>query len=52
MKTALRAVPPILLYWYTTPEVNVGGVAVEAEPSHQHSVTFSCCATVDSRGAV
>ena len=29
-----------------------GGRAVEAEPSHQYFVTFCCCATEGSKGAV
>jgi len=29
---------------------NVGGTAVEAEPSHQYPVTFCCCVTDGSRG--
>ena len=31
---------------------NVGGMAVEVEPSHQYPVTFCCCVTDVSRGAV
>jgi len=34
-----------------TSEVGVGGMAVESEPSHQHSVTFCCCVTDGNRGA-
>ena len=30
----------------------IGGMAVEAELSFQYSLTFCCCATVGSRGAV
>ena len=30
----------------------VGGMAVEAQPSHQYSTTFCCCVTDGSRGAV
>ena len=33
-------------------EADVGGVAVEVETSHQYSITFCCCATDGSRGAV
>ena len=40
MRTAPKAVPPILLYWFTMSEADGGGTAVEAEPSHQYSVTF------------
>jgi len=42
----------ILLCWPITSEADGGGMAVEAEPSHQYSITF-CCHTIDgSRGAV
>jgi len=44
--------PPILLCWPTTSEVDVGDMAVEVEPSHQYSVIFCCHATDDSGGAV
>jgi hypothetical protein len=44
--------PPILLCWPTTSEVNVVDMAVEAEPSRQYSIKFCCRATDDSRGAV
>ena len=33
-------------------EVDVGGMAVEVEPSHQYSIPFCCCVTGGSRGAV
>jgi len=33
-------------------EADVGGMAVEIEPSHQYSITFCCHATDDSRGTV
>ena len=36
----------------TTSEVDGGGVAVEVEPSHQYPITFCCCVTDGSRGAV
>jgi len=29
--------PPILLSWPTTSEVDIGGMAVEVEPAHQYS---------------
>ena len=34
MRAALKGMSLILLRWPATPEVNVGGTAVEAEPSH------------------
>jgi len=36
----------------TVSEVDAGGIAVEVEPFHQYFVTFCCCVTDGSRGAV
>ena len=47
-----KVIPPTLLCWPTVSEADVDGIAVEAEPSHQYSVTCCCCVTVGSRGAV
>ena len=52
MRATLKVMPPILLCWPMVSEVNVGGMAVEVEPSHQHPITFCCCVTEGSRGAV
>jgi len=42
-----------LLCWpMMTSETDFSHMAVEAKPFHQHSVTFCCCATDGSRGAV
>ena len=43
---------PTLLWWPITSVVDVGGTAVNDEPSHQYSITFCCHATDDSRGTV
>ena len=51
-RAALKVMPPILLCWLTMSEVNVGGMAVEAEPSHQYSIIFCCRVTDSSNGAV
>ena len=51
-RAALKVMPPILLYLPTISEVDVGGMAVAVEPSHQYSVTCRCCVTDGSRGAV
>ena len=51
-RAALKVMPPILLCWPMTLEADVGGVAVEAGPSHQYSVAFCCHVTDGSRGAV
>jgi len=44
--------PPESLCWLTKSERDVGGMAVEAEPSHQYFIPFCCCVTDGSRGAV
>lgn len=51
MKAAPKVMPPIALCWPTS-EMDVGGMAVEIEPSHQYSVELYCCMTDGSRGAV
>ena len=52
MRVALKVVLPILFCWPTTSEADVGGTAVEDEPSHQYPTTRCCCVTDGSRGAV
>ena len=52
MRTAPKVMHPILLCWLLTSETNVGSMEVEVELSHQYSITFGCCATDGSRGAV
>jgi len=52
MRAAPKLMPPVLLCWPMTSEADGGGMAVEVEPSHQHSITFCCCVTDGSRGAV
>ena len=53
MGTALKVMPPILLLcWPTLSGAVVGGMAVEAEPSHQYSLTCYCHVRDGSRGAV
>jgi len=49
MWSTLKAMPPILLCWPTTSEVDVG-VAAEAQPSHQYSILFCCHVTEGSEG--
>ena len=51
-RTALKIMSPILLCWPITSEADVGGMAVEAEPSWQYFITRCCCVTAGSRGAV
>ena len=53
MKAALlKVMPPILWCWPTMSEADVGGMAEEAESSHQCSITFCCRVTDSSRGTV
>ena len=52
IRAALKVMPPILWCWPMISEADVGAMAVEAEPSHQYSITFCCCVTDGSRGAV
>jgi len=52
MRAAPKVMPPVLLCWPTMLEVDVGDMAVEAEPFHLYLITF-CCSVMDgSRGAV
>ena len=46
-----RVTAPILLCQLTTSKVDVGGMALEVKPSHQHPVICCCCATDGGRGA-
>ena len=52
MRPAPKVIPPILLCWPMISDTNIGGMAVEVEPSHQYFITFCCCETDGSRGAV
>ena len=52
MRAAPKIIPPILLFWLTMSEADVGGVAVEVEPSCQYSIMFCCHVTDGIRGAV
>ena len=52
MRAALKVMPPILIYWSMTLEVDVRGMAVEVEPFYLCSIAFCCHATNGSREAV
>ena len=52
MKGAPKVMLPILSCWPTTSEVDIGGMKVEVEPSHQYSVTCCCHVADGSRVAV
>ena len=49
---APKVMPPALLHQPMVSEVDVGGMALEVEPSHQYPITCCCHATDGSRGAV
>ena len=51
-RAAPKVMCPVLLCRPITSEVDAGGMAVGAEPSHQYCITFCCCVTNGSRGAV
>ena len=42
----------LLQWWPPMSELDVCGIAAEAESSHQYSITFYCCVKDGSRGAV
>ena len=48
----LKVLPPILLCWLTASQTDVGGMAIEVEPSHQYYITCCYRATDGSRGEV
>jgi len=50
MRAATKAMPPISSCQSTVSEADVGGMAVEVEPSHQYSIACCCCVTDGSRG--
>jgi len=50
--TVPKVMPSILWCWPMTSEADVGGMAVEVEPSHQYSIAFCCQMRDVSRGAV
>ena len=52
MRAAPKVMPPVLFYWPMMPAVDVGGMAIETEPSHPYSVTCCCHVTDSNRGAV
>ena len=49
MKAALKVMPPVLLCWPILLEMDVGGTAVEVEPSCQYSIAFFYHATWQKR---
>ena len=44
--------PPVLWRWPTTSKGDAGGTDIGAEPPHQYPITFGCCVTDGSQGAV
>ena len=51
-RAALKVIPTISWLRPTKSETDVGGMAVELEPSHQCPVPCGCCVTDGSGGAV
>ena len=49
---APKVIPPVLISWPSKSEADADGMAAEAEPSYQYSVTLCCPVTDSSRGAV
>ena len=47
-----KVMPPMLSCWSMTSEVDVGGMTIGVESTHQNSVTLCYCTTEGSRGAV
>ena len=52
MRAALKVMPPVLLCWPMMSEADVGGMAVEDQPSHQNCLTVCCHVTDGSSGVV
>jgi len=52
MRAAKNVMPAILLHRPMVSEADVGGMAVEAEPSHQYSDMCCCRVTDGSRGSL
>ena len=48
MRAASNVIPPTLLYWPMATEVDVGGMTVEVQPSHQYCIAF-CCHVADGQ---
>ena len=52
MWAAPKVMPPGLVHWPTMLEADVGGMAVEVEPSWHCFVTHCCCVTDGSSGVL
>jgi len=52
MRAAPKAMPAVLFYQPTVLEADVGGMAVQVEPSRQQSITCCCCLTDGGRRAL
>ena len=51
VRAAPKVIHSVLLCWPMTLKVDVGGMAVEVESSHEYSLTFCCHVADGSRGA-
>lgn len=45
MRATLKVMPPVLFYRPMLSAADVDGMAVEAEPCHQYSISRFCCVT-------
>ena len=50
-KAVLKVMPPMLRFWSTTSEVDVGGMTAEVEPSHQYCYILLPCNRWQQRGS-
>lgn len=50
MMATFKEMPTVLLWWPTTSEAIVGGLAVEDETTYQYSAKFCCLAADCNRG--
>ena len=41
-RNPLKVMPPVILCWFTTSVADAGDMTIEAELSHQYSITFCC----------
>ena len=52
IRAALKVMPPVRFFRPAVAQADVGGMAVEVEPSRQYPIACCCRATDGSRGAV
>lgn len=52
MKAAVGIIPPMLLFWLTISEVDIGSMEVEVEHSHQYPLNFIAVQQMAAQGTV